>query len=93
MDLSAVLKVNLLAWRSTSWTHNIWTSVIVAVVSAQILWLAVGFLYGFDRAATLTDEYLWYLVGSLFIVFFTIRAPRPNRASGGATNSRTEPDA
>ncbi len=85
--------MSVLTWRSTSWIHNIWTSSVLAVVSAQILWIAIGFGYGFDTAARLGDEYLWYVVGLPFTVFLTIRIPRSSRPAGEDTKPRAEPDA
>jgi arginine exporter protein ArgO len=73
--------------------HNIWTSAILAVVISQILWIAIVFGYGFETAAQVTSEYLWYLVGALYALFLAIRAPRSSSLGEGVRRQGTEPDA
>lgn len=85
--------MSVFSWRSTSWSRNAWTSAVLAVVTAQILWVAVGFGYGFETADRLTTEYLWYLVGTLFALFFVVRAPGFGRPSETETRPKTESDA
>ena len=85
--------MKIFSWRSVSWTRNIWTSGIVALLSVQIAWLVVGAFKGFDMADSLLKDYLWYVLGGLYLALLIIRAPRSASASEPIDRARSDPDA
>ena len=54
---------------------------MVALVSVQIAWLVVGALKGFATADSLLEDYMWYVLGVLYVAFVIIRAPKSVNSS------------
>lgn len=67
-------KVRLI-WRSTSWWNNLWSSAVLAVLGAIIVWAIVGIALGFNTADRLAKVYQWHLIGTLFALSLVLRRP------------------
>ncbi len=66
---------------------------MVALVTAQISWLVIGGLKGFTMADTVLEDYMWYVLGLLYVIFLAVRAPKPASTSDSDNVSRSGGDA
>ncbi len=66
---------------------------MVALVTVQISWLVIGGLKGFTVADTALEDYMWYVLGLLYVIFLAVRAPKPASTSDSDNVSRSGGDA
>ena len=85
--------MRVFSWRAVSWIRNVWTSAVAAVVCAQIGWLVIGALKGFDTADSYLKDYMWYVLGVLYAAFLVVRAPRTVSDSEVANEQQSDHDA
>ena len=68
-----------LVWRARSWATNVGSSAVVAVLSGQILWAAIGIATDFEAADAFAKKYIWHILGSFYVLSFVLRRPAPRK--------------